>query len=253
MTGLIDSTEMYLRTLYELREEGIPPLRARLVERLHVSAPAASESTSRLASEGLVALANDRTVQFTEKGLVRATAVMRKHRLAELLLTEVIGLDWALVHNEACRWEHVISDEVEARLTEILGDPKKCPFGNVIPAGSFDRPVGPRPPAPLSLLAATDFTSSRTTSVTVSWISERLQTDERTMRQLRDGEVLPGARLVIRGGGDIVEVLSSDAVALAEEASTSGQNPGQEAPTTEISRRAAGLVYVEHSDAAPHT
>jgi len=124
---------MYLRTLYELREEGIPPLRARLVERLHVSAPAASESTARLAHEGLVSLAKDRTVLFTEKGLLRATAVMRKHRLAELLLTKVIGLDWALVHNEACRWEHVISDEVEARLTVLLGDPKRCPFGNEIP------------------------------------------------------------------------------------------------------------------------
>ncbi|WP_250281243.1 metal-dependent transcriptional regulator [Frankia sp. CiP1_Cm_nod2] len=252
MTGLIDSTEMYLRTLYELREEGIPPLRARLVERLHVSAPAASESTSRLASEGLVALANDRTVQFTEKGLVRATAVMRKHRLAELLLTEVIGLDWALVHNEACRWEHVISDEVEARLTAILGDPEKCPFGNVIPAGPFDRPVGPRPLAPLSLLAATDFTSAGTASVTVSWISERLQTDERTMRQLRDGGVLPGATLVIRGHGDVVEVISSDAVAPAEEAGASGQLPGREAPAIDISRRAAGLVYVEHPGIPPH-
>ncbi|WP_131765059.1 metal-dependent transcriptional regulator [Candidatus Protofrankia californiensis] len=242
MTGLIDSAEMYLRTLYELREEGIPPLRARLVERLHVSAPAASESTSRLASEGLVALANDRTVQFTEKGLVRATAVMRKHRLAELLLTEVIGLDWALVHNEACRWEHVISDEVEIRLTKILGDPKRCPFGNVIPTGSFDRPAGPRPPAPLSLLVAADFASSRTTSVTVSWISERLQTDERSMRQLREGGVLPGATLAIRGRGDAVEVTSSGEVTPSDQGST------QEASTIEISRRAAGLVYVEHLD-----
>ncbi|WP_239309900.1 MULTISPECIES: metal-dependent transcriptional regulator [unclassified Frankia] len=238
MTGLIDSTEMYLRTLYELREEGIPPLRARLVERLHVSAPAASESTSRLAGEGLVALADDRTVQFTEKGLARATAVMRKHRLAELLLTRVIGLDWPLVHNEACRWEHVISDEVEMRLTDILGDPKRCPFGNVIPTGSFDRPAGPRPPAPLSLLAAADFAGFRATPVTVSWISERLQTDERTMRQLRDGGVMPGATVIVRGQGDVVEVVSS------------AQDPACDEPATiELSRRGAGLVYVERT---PH-
>ncbi|WP_322760574.1 metal-dependent transcriptional regulator [Frankia sp. Cr2] len=236
MTGLIDSTEMYLRTLYELREEGIPPLRARLVERLHVSAPAASESTSRLASEGLVALAEDRTVQFTEKGLARATAVMRKHRLAELLLTRVIGLDWALVHNEACRWEHVISDEVEMRLTELLGDPKRCPFGNIIPTGSFDRPAGPRPPAPLSLLAAADFAGSRATPVTVSWISERLQTDERTMRQLRDAAVIPGATVIVRGRGDVIEIVSPE--------ETPG---GDEATAIELSRRGAALVYVERS------
>jgi DtxR family Mn-dependent transcriptional regulator len=227
---------MYLRTLYELREEGIPPLRARLVERLHVSAPAASESTSRLAGEGLVALAEDRTVQFTEKGLARATAVMRKHRLAELLLTRVIGLDWALVHNEACRWEHVISDEVEVRLTKILGDPKKCPFGNTIPTGAFDRPTEPRPPVPLSLLAAADFAGSRATPVTVSWISERLQTDEHTMRQLRDGGVVPSATVIVRGRGDIVEIISS------EEAPTR-----EDSPAVELSRRGAGLIYVERS------
>ncbi|WP_242424078.1 metal-dependent transcriptional regulator, partial [Frankia sp. EI5c] len=190
MTGLIDSTEMYLRTLYELREEGITPLRARLVERLHVSAPAASESTARLANEGLVALADDRTVQFTEKGLVRATAVMRKHRLAELLLTKIIGLDWALVHNEACRWEHVISDEVEARLTVLLGDPKYCPFGNEIPAPL--ETVEPPGAAPVSLLTSADRNTNGSKAVTVSWISERLQTDESAMRTLREASVVPG-------------------------------------------------------------
>ncbi len=176
-------------------------------------------------------------MQFTEKGLTRATAVMRKHRLAELLLTKVIGLDWALVHNEACRWEHVISDEVETRLTKILGDPKKCPFGNIIPTGSFDRSAGPRPSAPLSLLAAADIAGSRTTPVTVSWISERLQTDERAMRQLRDGGVVPGATLAVRGHGDVIEITSPE------------QTAGKAATAIEIPRRGAGLVYVERSTA----
>ncbi|CAO5230299.1 metal-dependent transcriptional regulator [Frankia sp. AgKG'84/4] len=228
MTGLIDSTEMYLRTLYELREEGIPPLRARLVERLHVSAPAASESTARLANEGLVSLADDRTVQFTEKGLLRATAVMRKHRLAELLLTKVIGLDWALVHNEACRWEHVISDEVEARLTVLLGDPKRCPFGNEIPPAQNREHVRPTH-APVSLLASADRANADGgLPVTVSWISERLQTDESAMRRLQDAAIVPGAQVMPGSRGDIIRIVTPN-----------GHNDA------EISRSTAALVYVD--------
>jgi DtxR family transcriptional regulator, Mn-dependent transcriptional regulator len=228
VTALIDSTEMYLRTLYELREEGIPPLRARFVERLHVSAPAASESTFRLAHEGLVSLADDRTVQFTEKGLARATAVMRKHRLAELLLTKVIGLDWSLVHNEACRWEHVISDEVEARLTDLLGDPGYCPFGNVIPNGRGEETASDAS-APRSLLAAAEASRRDDTPVTIGWISERLQADEEIMRRLRDAGIVPGNVLAVRTRGDVVEVRAADA--------------GEES-AVELSRRAASLVYV---------
>lgn len=227
MTGLIDSTEMYLRTLYELREEGIPPLRARLVERLHVSAPAASESTARLAGDGLVAFADDRTVQFTEKGLARATTVMRKHRLAELLLTNVIGLDWPLVHNEACRWEHVISDEVEARLTDMLGDPDRCPFGNAIPAGHSAQ-ADRRPDAPVSLLWAADSTAGADTPVTVGWISERLQSDESAMRDLRDAGIVPAAKISVRGGGRTVRIAAAD-----------GHQP------VEIPRQYAALVYLD--------
>ncbi|MGF7238882.1 MAG: iron dependent repressor, metal binding and dimerization domain protein [Frankia sp.] len=227
MTGLIDSTEMYLRTLYELREEGIPPLRARLVERLHVSAPAASESTARLAGDGLVAIADDRTVQFTEKGLARATTVMRKHRLAELLLTNVIGLDWPLVHNEACRWEHVISDEVESRLTEMLGDPDRCPFGNTIPPGD---PAGfqIRPGAPVSLLWAAGSTAGADTPVTVGWISERLQTDESAMRELRDAGIVPGAKIAVRDIGSSVRIATADGH-----------------PPVDVTRQYAALVYLE--------
>ncbi|ETA04484.1 dihydrofolate reductase [Frankia sp. CcI156] len=229
MTGLIDSTEMYLRTLYELREEGIPPLRARLVERLHVSAPAASESTARLANEGLVCLADDRTVQFTEKGLLRATAVMRKHRLAELLLTKVIGLDWALVHNEACRWEHVISDEVEARLTVLLGDPKRCPFGNEIPPSQQHHTTARPASAPVSLLASADLASSGGgRPVTVSWISERLQTDESIMRRLQDAAIVPGAQITPGSRGNLIHIVTPN-----------GQTDA------EISRSTAALVYVD--------
>jgi DtxR family Mn-dependent transcriptional regulator len=239
VTGLIDSAEMYLRTLYELAEEGIPPLRARLVERLHVSAPAASEGTARLAHEGLVEIAGDRTVHLTEKGLSRAMAVMRKHRLAELLLTRVIGLDWALVHNEACRWEHVISDEVEARLTTVLGDPERCPHGNRIPPPPGEGIIEPAGSSPISLLSAAR--RADVNKVRVGWISERLQTDEPIMRRLHDAGLIPGARVGVRTSSGVITVERQD---------NDGGTP--EPATEELSERAteippatAALVYVE--------
>lgn len=133
MSDLIDTTEMYLRTIYELMEEGTPPMRARIAERLHQSGPTVSQTVARMERDGLVSLAQDRHLVLTEEGLVRATSVMRKHRLAERLLTDVIGLDWAYVHGEACRWEHVMSDRVERRLVELLEDTVESPYGNPIP------------------------------------------------------------------------------------------------------------------------
>ncbi|CAN5233122.1 metal-dependent transcriptional regulator [soil metagenome] len=190
MTPLIDATEMYLRTVWELQEEGIPPLRARLVERLHLSAPAVSETVGRLQEEGLVRLDENREVQLTDEGAHLAASVMRKHRLAERLLTDVIGLDWEQAHNEACRWEHVISDMVEARLVEVLGDPATSPFGNPIPAGDAAQVW--------SDLVTTREAAQQNTSGRIARISERLQVDVDMMRQLREQGVTPGALAACR-------------------------------------------------------
>src|SRR6476620_6855720 len=107
VTDLIDTTEMYLRTIYELVEEGIVPLRARIAERLPQSGPTVSQTVARM--------------ELTAEGTRLAVRVMRKHRLAERLLTDVVGLEWEHVHAEACRWEHVMSETVERRLVELLG------------------------------------------------------------------------------------------------------------------------------------
>ena len=131
--GLIDTTEMYLRTIFELVEEGIVPLRARIAERLGHSGPTVSQTVARMERDGLLRLEGDRQLVLTETGLALATQVMRKHRLAECLLVSVIGLPWEEVHVEACRWEHVISEQVERRLVVLLGYPVRCPHGNVIP------------------------------------------------------------------------------------------------------------------------
>ena len=119
MSDLIDTTEMYLRTIYELVEEGIVPLRARIAERLHQSGPTVSQTVARMERDGLVTVEGDRHLELTDEGLRLATRVMRKHRLAECLLVDVIGLDYADVHEEACRWEHVMSARVERRLIRI--------------------------------------------------------------------------------------------------------------------------------------
>ncbi len=112
MTDLIDTTEMYLKAILELEEEGITPMRARIAERLDHSGPTVSQTVARMERDGLLRVEEDRKLLFTDEGRLTAVEVMRKHRLAELLLVEVIGLDWESVHDEACRWEHVMSEAV---------------------------------------------------------------------------------------------------------------------------------------------
>jgi DtxR family transcriptional regulator, Mn-dependent transcriptional regulator len=196
---LIDSTEMYLRTVLELEEEGIPALRARLSERLGLSAPSVSEGVARLEEQGLLVLGPDRTVQFTPDGRDRAEHVMRKHRLAERLLVDVLGLEHEHVHEEACRWEHVISDRVEAKLLEFLGNPTTSPYGNPIPGvhlGGEDR----------ELVPLTDVAGG---TVTIERISEQLQGDRAVMHRLDAGGVSYGRTVEIRREGDQV-VLAVD-------------------------------------------
>src|SRR3982751_6766041 len=133
MTDLVDTTEMYLRTILDLEEEAIVPLRARISERLGHSGPTVSQTIGRMERDGLVNVEGDRHLELTVEGRSRAMHVMRKHRLAERLLADVIGLDWAYVHDEACRWEHVMSEQVERRLLELLDHPTESPYGNPIP------------------------------------------------------------------------------------------------------------------------
>src|SRR5690606_80294 len=109
------------------------PLRARISERLGHSGPTVSQTVGRMERDGLVVVSEDRRLELTGSGRSKAVNVMRKHRLAERLLSDVIGLDWAYVHEEACRWEHVMSEQVERRLVELRGHPTESPYGNPIP------------------------------------------------------------------------------------------------------------------------
>ncbi|RPE43096.1 DtxR family iron (metal) dependent repressor [Streptomyces sp. Ag109_O5-1] len=133
MSRLIDTTEMYLRTLLDLEEEGVVPLRARIAERLEQSGPTVSQTVARMERDGLLRIAGDRHLELTDEGRRLAVRVMRKYRLAECLLLDVIGLEREQVHAEACRWEHVMSEAVERRILELLQHPTHSPYGDPIP------------------------------------------------------------------------------------------------------------------------
>lgn len=201
MRDLVDTTEMYLRTIYELEEEGITPLRARIAERLEQSGPTVSQTVARMERDGLLHVRTDRSLDLTDKGRDLATAVMRKHRLAERLLTDVLGLDIAKVHDEACRWEHVMSEEVEKRMVAVLDDPTRSPFGNPIPALSA---LGFDAPQPDQGTRAVDLPNGEEVSATVIQVNEILQVDDGTFQELTAAGIRVGAKVsVVNNSGTI--------------------------------------------------
>jgi len=214
MTDLVDTTEMYLRTILDLEEERIVPLRARISERLGHSGPTVSQTVSRMERDGLVHVSGDRHLELTAEGRRRATEVMRKHRLAERLLADVIGLDWALVHDEACRWEHVMSEQVERRLYEMLEHPSESPYGNPIPGLEA---IGGKP-SPEFMEGVSSITAALGEGIaqgTIRRLGEPAQFDVELLHRMADAGVRPGAdasfafegggiRIVVDGVGDPV-------------------------------------------------
>jgi DtxR family transcriptional regulator, Mn-dependent transcriptional regulator len=200
MNDLVDTTEMYLRTIYDLEEEGVVPLRARIAERLEQSGPTVSQTVSRMERDGLLHVAGDRHLKLTDKGRTLAIAVMRKHRLAERLLVDMIGLPWEEVHAEACRWEHVMSEDVERRLVQVLDNPTVSPFGNPIPGlselgvgdsiGSEDR----------NLVRLTELPAGFPVAVVVRQLTEHVQGDSSLIVRLKDAGVVPNARVTVEAG-----------------------------------------------------
>lgn len=206
MADLIDTTEMYLRTIYELEEENIVPLRARISERIGHSGPTVSQTVGRMERDGLVVVEDDRHLRLTADGREKAVTVMRRHRLAERLLADVIGLDWALVHDEACRWEHVMSEQVERRLLELLEHPTHSPYGNPIP-GLDD--LGENSPASsftdgvISLVALVQDAKGAVEAV-IRRLGEPVQYEPELLQQLEDAGLVPGATASFASRGDYV-------------------------------------------------
>jgi DtxR family transcriptional regulator, iron-dependent repressor len=215
--GLIDTTEMYLRTIFELEEEGIVPLRARIAERLAQSGPTVSQTVARMERDGLVHVAGDRHLSLSEEGRTQATRVMRKHRLAECLLVGVIKLPWEEVHIEACRWEHVMSESVERRLLELLDYPVRCPHGNLIPGLAE---LGLPTEAADRMSEATSETGEAMTKaasgdmvrVVIRRIGEQIQSDLDLMLKLKRVGIQPGREVILMAGDDGVRVTEDDSV-----------------------------------------
>lgn len=217
VSDLIDTTEMYLRTVYELQEEGIPALRARIAERLGQSGPTVSQTVARMERDGLLTVSDDRRIVLTESGELQATRVMRKHRLAERLLVDIIGLDWESVHDEACRWEHVISDEVERRLVALLDGPTESPFGNPIPGlAELDTTL---PTAhPTHGVSLNELAQTQPQQVRIVRITEALQEEPEVMRALSSIDLLPNRVFTLsRTDTDIQLVGPTASIALSPE------------------------------------
>ncbi|GAB3410184.1 metal-dependent transcriptional regulator [Schumannella luteola] len=207
MTDLVDTTEMYLRTILDLEEEGIIPLRARISERLGHSGPTVSQTVGRMERDGLVRVEGDRHLELTADGRSRALHVMRKHRLAERLLADVIGLDWAYVHDEACRWEHVMSEQVERRLLEILDHPTESPYGNPIPAleeigGTKSKPFLE---GVVNIVERVRDEKDAVTG-TIRRLGEPVQFEPELLQQLLGAGVVPGATATIASEGSYVSI-----------------------------------------------
>ncbi len=197
--------EEYLETIFALEEEGIPVIQARLAERLGKAAPSVSEMLDRLEGDGLITRSS-RRITMTAEGNALAEGVVRKHRLAERLLVDIIGLDWDKAHIEAGRWEHVISDDVEARLVVLLGNPTTCPHGNPIPGATPDGPAERR----LAVAQPGD-------QVRLGRITESVEHEAESLTYLGDHGLTPGTTVVVQSrapDGTLTLILGDSAIAL---------------------------------------
>tara|TARA_Y100000590_G_C15393512_1_gene891007 strand:+ start:161 stop:832 length:672 start_codon:yes stop_codon:yes gene_type:complete len=175
--------EEYCETIFELAEDDVDVIQARIAERLDVSRPAVSEMVRRMDKEGLVAL-DDGAISLTADGSRLAKQVVRRHRLAECFLTEILGLSWTDAHHEAGKWEHIISGPVEDAMMRVLDDPKTCPHGNPIPGAGYE---APEKSAVLSdLMPGAEFTVER--------IPEELEFRDGLLEFLEGADIKPGNR-----------------------------------------------------------
>jgi DtxR family Mn-dependent transcriptional regulator len=203
--GFHPPLEEYLEAIHELGEEGMVVIQARLAERLGHSAPAVSEMIRRLRDDGYVEI-RGRALMLTDQGKSVAESVVRKHRLAERLLTDIIGLPWEKAHIEAGRWEHVISDEVEKRLVEVLGHPTTCPHGNPIPGSGGVEP---------ETLVLAD--SHQGDHVRLERVTEQIELDQESLSYLSAHGFVPGTEATVASrapDGTLILELRAGTIAL---------------------------------------
>jgi DtxR family Mn-dependent transcriptional regulator len=177
--------EEYCEAIWELKEDDVAVIQARIAERLNVSRPAVSEMIKRMQSEGFVDVSGS-AIGLTADGRHLAEQVVRRHRLAERLLTDILGLSWAEAHIEAGKWEHVISEPVERAINRLLDNPTTCPHGNPIPGSSY---AAPDAVALANVAVGSEFTVTR--------IPEELEFTPGLLVFLEDAAVQPGRTGVV--------------------------------------------------------
>lgn len=182
--------EEYCECIFELREDNLEVIQARVAERLNVSRPSVSEMIRRMESEGLITSASNK-IRLTDLGETLASRVVRRHRIAERFLTDVLGLSWSLAHHEACKWEHVITAEVELAMNNLLGTPTTCPHGNPIPGSKY---IEPNAKLLITVEVGSEFTIIR--------IPEELEFVPGVLDFLEHAQIVPGHRGVVTGSHD---------------------------------------------------
>ena len=177
--------EEYCECIFELREDNLEVIQARVADRLNVSRPSVSEMIHRMEAEGLIT-STDSKIRLTDLGETLASRVVRRHRIAERFLTDILGLSWSIAHHEACKWEHVITAEVESAMNNLLGTPTTCPHGNPIPGSKY---VEPNLISLFSIEVGSGFTVTR--------IPEELEFAPGVLDFLELSHIAPGNRGVV--------------------------------------------------------
>ncbi len=185
------TVEEYLETVYNMSMEGEVVIGARLAQKFGVSAPTVTEMLKRLVRDGYIEMDQRRLVTLTEMGNTAAEAVLRRHRLTERFLVDMLNMPWHQVHEEACRLEHFISGAVEARVIASLSNPTTCPHGNPIP-GSVDARNYLKNNNALRL-----STISPGETVTLLCISEVVEDEEALIRYFEEKGLMPGMHLTV--------------------------------------------------------
>lgn len=194
--------EEYLETIYNMAMEGEPVIAARLADKFGVSRPTVSETVKRLLADGYVEQAPDRTLALTPAGKKLTEQVLRRHRLAERLMFDVLGMDWISAHEQAHALEHWISDEVEQRISELLHHPTTCPHGNPIPGNATSGDAFLREQNAFRL---TEGKQGQTVHVIL--ISELVEDESETLRRLNDKHIHPRSALSITRNEPGVDVV----------------------------------------------
>lgn len=193
MSDLIDTTEMFLKVIVELNEQGRPATRARIGERLHQAAPSVSQTVARMERDGLLTLQADKTIALTPSGEMLAISVMRKHRLAERLLVDLLDFPWAEAHEEACHWEHVIGDLAERAIAAKIHRVDEDPYGNPIPGSGH---------SDASRVAIAELPSNSTATYPLAAIGEFAQARPGFLRQVADAGLEVGKPVIVENDGE---------------------------------------------------